>query len=97
VAEVGQVELAVVEMVDDAAGRADEHVDAVAQRALLRRVGRASGEGVHLHAVRAAQHGDDLADLLRELARRSQHEHTWPAPTLGPLLPLLLRELLHQR
>ena len=41
-AQAGKIELSILEMVNDAAGRADEDVDAVTERALLRRVRRAA-------------------------------------------------------
>ena len=41
-AQAGKIELAILEMINDAAGRADEDVDAVTERALLRRVRRAA-------------------------------------------------------
>ena len=96
VAQVVEQQPAVVQMVDDAPGRAHEHVDAVAQSTLLRRVRGATRESVNFHAVRPAEHLNDLANLLGELARRHEHEHARRPATFGPLAALLFGQPLHE-
>jgi len=50
-------------VVDDAAGRADQNVDAVLERALLRRVGNSAMEEHRAHPVRRREHLAHLAHL----------------------------------
>jgi hypothetical protein len=62
-------------VVHDAAGRADDDVDAVAQRTLLRHVGRAAVDGQDAEAGQVRRERlDRVGDLHGELARRGQDE-----------------------
>ena len=75
VLQLRQVERALVEVVHDAAGRADDDVHAAAERRQLHAVALAAvdGEDVHAADVRRVLL-ERLADLQRELARRGEHE-----------------------
>ncbi len=74
-AQRGQVERALVEVVDDAAGSADHDVHAAAQRLQLRAVALAAVDRQHVEAgqVRGVAL-EGLGDLDRQFARRCQHQ-----------------------
>ena len=75
VLELGQVEGALVEVVHDAAGRADDDVHAAAQRRQLHAVALSAVDRQHVHAAQVR--GvllERLADLQGELARGREHE-----------------------
>ena len=76
-----QVDAAALDVVDQPAGCRDEHVDAALELAILRRIRRAAE-----HADRAQPQVLSIArrlrrHLLRELARRRQHQHAGDADT----------------
>ena len=74
-AQLRQVEGALVEVVHDPAGRADDDVDAAAQRAQLDAVPLAAVDGEHVHALDVG--GvllEGLADLQGELAGGREHQ-----------------------
>src|SRR6185312_8004111 len=75
VLQVGQVQRALVDVVDDAAGGADDDLGAAAQTGKLGPVRGAAvhgqdGEVAHVLGVG----GEGLGDLERELAGRGQHQ-----------------------
>jgi hypothetical protein len=99
VVRVGQVQVAAVDVVDDAADGGDEHVDAAAQRVLLGAVGHAAVEAGRRQAVRLREEVQLRLDLLRELARRRKHEDGGPAGALLRVVVALagaLREALDE-
>ena len=74
-AQLGEVEGALLEVVHDATGRADDDVHAAAQRGELDAVALAAVDRQHAHALHVG--GvllEGLGDLQRELAGRGQHE-----------------------
>ena len=73
--QLGEVEGALLQVVHDPAGGADDDLDAAAQGAQLDAVGLAAVDRQHVQAgqVRAVA-GEGLADLERELAGRAQHQ-----------------------
>ena len=73
--QLRQVERALLEVVHDPAGRADDDVDAAAQRAELDAVPLAAVDRQHVHALEVG--GvllERLADLQRELAGGREHQ-----------------------
>mmetsp|Transcript_13532 Transcript_13532/g.35792 ORF Transcript_13532/g.35792 Transcript_13532/m.35792 type:complete len:236 (-) Transcript_13532:263-970(-) len=89
-----ELEVATVEVVDNAAGRAYDDVDAALQRALLRPVHRPT---VYAEAGVLGHHDLELcADLLRQLSRGQQAEHPWSATwRLGLAAGVGAQHLLH--
>jgi hypothetical protein len=74
-AHVVEAQGAPVEVVHDAAGRADDDLRAAGQRALLRQERGAAVDRDDLDAGQVPGEGlDGLGDLHRELTRRGQHE-----------------------
>ena len=75
VLQLGQVERALVEVVHDAAGRADDDVDAASQCRELHAVSLAAVDGQQVHALHVGRVAlERLGDLEGELAGRGQHE-----------------------
>ncbi len=73
--ELREVDAAALEVVDQAARRGDENVDAAAELADLRRIRRTAIDAHDAHPrVLAVLHGL-RGYLLRQLARRRQHQH----------------------
>jgi hypothetical protein len=74
-------------VVDEAAGRGDDHIDAALQGERLRPVADAAEHGDHRKAGMAAVGLEAVGDLGGELTRRRQHEAaraaTWRRPLLG--------------
>ena len=71
-----EVEHTLLEVIDDAPGRADQHVHALFQHAPLRVVtGTAEDETQPESGVRAQRHGI-LVNLHRQFARRREHDRT---------------------
>ena len=63
------------DVVEQAAGRGDHHVHALAQRALLRVAGDAAEDARSVRWVRCRpESSNDCADLRRQFTRRRQHE-----------------------
>ena len=73
--QLRQVDATAFDVVHQAAGGCDQQVDAALQRAVLHRVRRAAVETHGAHAQALAVAHRLLGDLLRELARRRQHQH----------------------
>ena len=74
-AQLAEVERALLEVVHDAARRADDDVDAAAQRAQLHAVGLAAVDRQHVHALEVGGVPlERLADLQGELARRGEDQ-----------------------
>ncbi|CAB4965472.1 unannotated protein [freshwater metagenome] len=69
-----QVKVATVREVDDAAGRSDDDIDAVAQGVDLGFVGAAAVDGEHAHAAQASGPLEVGCDLESELAGRADDE-----------------------
>ena len=83
----GDVGGTAVEMVDQAAGRGDEHIEAARQRLDLRAMADAAEDDRNLHAHMASIGAKTVGDLGREFARRREHEHAAafqrPRPRIG--------------
>ncbi len=74
--DVGELERAAVDVVDDAARRAHDDLGAAREGALLRQVRRAAVHRDDLQAVDVGgERRDRVGDLHRELTRRRQHDH----------------------
>jgi len=69
-----QAERALLEVVEDAAGGADDDLSSRAERAGLRTVAAAADQLDDAQAMRAADLGENAADLRGQLARRSQYK-----------------------
>ena len=71
-----EVDLAALQVVDQAAGGRHHHIDRLRQALQLQAVGRAADQagGAEAAQLLAIGHGGFL-DLQREFARRSQHQH----------------------
>ncbi len=65
---------AVLQEVLQAPRRRDNHLDALAQRGRLRPLGHAAVDAQRAHAYFGAGLLEDGRDLLRQLARRRQHQ-----------------------
>ena len=72
--------VATVQVVEQAAGRGDQHVDAARQRLDLRAVADAAIDGGDLDAEIASVGAEAVADLAAQLTRGAQHEHAAAAP-----------------
>ena len=74
-AQLRQVERALVEVVHDATGGADDHVHAAAERRQLLPVALSAVDGQHVHTAQVRRvRLERLAHLQGELARGSEHE-----------------------
>ncbi len=69
-----QRHLTALEQVDEPAGRADDGVDTLAERPDLRLHRHAAVHGGDADAAELAQRGQDVLDLVGELACRREHE-----------------------
>ncbi len=74
---MAQFEHALLEVVDDAPGRADQNIDAFLDRATLLFVIRAAECQADLESGVAAEQFGVFGDLHGEFARRCQHECAW--------------------
>ncbi len=74
--DVGKVHAAALDVIDQAAGRRDQNVDAAPQRIDLRLHADAAEDRRRAHAEMAAVRAHALVHLCGELARRRQHERT---------------------
>ena len=92
-----QVEVAVLQVVDDPAGRAHDDVEPVAQRALLRPIGRAAVEDRDAQPVGPREHLKGLRHLPRELARGREHEDGGLPPALLGSRAAVLHPLHHRQ
>ena len=72
--DVGEVAVALLDQVEQAAGRGHHDVDAAAQRVHLRVLPDAAVDHRGAHGRMAPVHGDALGDLHGQLARRRQHQ-----------------------
>ena len=64
-----------VEVVDEAAGRRDQHVEAAPKRADLRAVRHAAEHDRDLERKPVGEVAEALGDLARQFARRAQHQY----------------------
>ena len=71
---VGERHLAALHEVDEAAGRADDDVDALLERVDLGLEADAAVDGVHAAAAELRQRREDLVHLVGELTGRYEHE-----------------------
>ena len=95
VTHAAQVDVALVGVVEQAARRGDDDVDAATQQVDLRTRADAAEDQRRLLAQVHAEIGDGLLDLRREFAGRNQHERTRRSRTAR--VRLVLVQLLQQR
>ena len=69
-----QVDVALVDQVGEAAGAGDEHVHALRERALLRRVADAAVDGDHAAPAGTGKRVEFAPDLVGEFTGRREHE-----------------------
>ena len=81
--DVIEVGLALLDEVNEAAGRGNEDVKATAKGGLLRLVAHAAHDGVAAMMRAAFDGGADVGDLLGKLARGRHDEHLGAAVALG--------------